>query len=114
VIGDAAHASSPSSGQGASMAIEDAVVLAKCLRDLPTVAEAFAAYEILRRERVEKVVAAGARSSSTKVAGPIGRVFRDLAMPFFLRKVAGDGTGSLAWLHQHRIDWDTRVMASAA
>jgi 2-polyprenyl-6-methoxyphenol hydroxylase-like FAD-dependent oxidoreductase len=114
VIGDAAHATSPSSGQGASMAIEDAVVLAKCLRDLPTVAEAFAAYEILRRERVEKVVAAGARSSSTKVAGPIGRVFRDLAMPFFLRKVAGDGTGSLAWLHQHRIDWDTRVMASAA
>jgi 2-polyprenyl-6-methoxyphenol hydroxylase-like FAD-dependent oxidoreductase len=35
VIGDAAHATSPSSGQGASMAIEDAVVLAKCVRDLP-------------------------------------------------------------------------------
>ena len=29
------HAASPSSGQGASMAIEDAVVLAKCLRDHP-------------------------------------------------------------------------------
>ena len=36
VIGDAAHAPSPTSGQGASLAIEDAVVLAKCLRDLPT------------------------------------------------------------------------------
>ena len=35
IIGDAAHAPSPSSGQGASMATEDAVVLAKCLRDLP-------------------------------------------------------------------------------
>jgi FAD-dependent urate hydroxylase len=35
VIGDAAHAPSPSSGQGASMAAEDAVVLAKALRDLP-------------------------------------------------------------------------------
>ena len=34
IVGDAAHATSPSSGQGASMAIEDAVVLAKCLRDL--------------------------------------------------------------------------------
>jgi 2-polyprenyl-6-methoxyphenol hydroxylase-like FAD-dependent oxidoreductase len=33
VIGDAAHAPSPSSGQGASMAIEDAVVLAKALRE---------------------------------------------------------------------------------
>jgi hypothetical protein len=32
-LGDAAHATSPSSGQGASLAIEDAVVLAKCLRD---------------------------------------------------------------------------------
>jgi FAD-dependent urate hydroxylase len=114
VIGDAAHATSPSAGQGASMAIEDAVVLAKCLRDLPTIERAFVAYETLRRERVEKVVAVGARSSSTKVAGPIGRVFRDLAMPFFLRKVAGDGTESLRWLHQHRIDWETPAMASAA
>jgi FAD-dependent urate hydroxylase len=113
VIGDAAHATSPSAGQGASMAIEDAVVLAKCLRDLPTIERAFVAYETLRRERVEMVVAAGARSSSTKVAGPIGRVFRDLAMPFFLRKVAGDGTESLRWLHQHRIDWETPAMASA-
>ena len=33
VIGDAAHAPSPSSGQGASMALEDAVVLAQALRD---------------------------------------------------------------------------------
>ena len=59
IIGDAAHATSPSSGQGASMAIEDAVVLAKTLRDLPTPARAFAAYEHLRRKRVEQVVAAG-------------------------------------------------------
>jgi len=36
IIGDAAHAPSPTSGQGASLACEDAVILAKCLRDLPT------------------------------------------------------------------------------
>lgn len=36
VIGDAAHAPSPTSGQGASLSIEDAVVLAKCLRDSST------------------------------------------------------------------------------
>ena len=34
IIGDAAHAPSPSSGQGASMALEDGVMLAKCLRDV--------------------------------------------------------------------------------
>jgi 2-polyprenyl-6-methoxyphenol hydroxylase-like FAD-dependent oxidoreductase len=33
LVGDAAHATSPSSGQGASMAIDDAVVLGKCLLD---------------------------------------------------------------------------------
>ncbi len=42
VIGDAAHAPSPSSGQGASLSIEDAVVLAKSLRDLSTPQAAFA------------------------------------------------------------------------
>jgi FAD-dependent urate hydroxylase len=56
LLGDAAHATSPSSGQGASLAIEGAVVLAKCLRDLPGTRQAFPAYERLRRGRVEKVV----------------------------------------------------------
>src|SRR5690606_8630800 len=35
ILGDAAHAPSPTSGQGASMAAEDGVILAKALRDLP-------------------------------------------------------------------------------
>lgn len=35
LVGDAAHVTSPSSGQGASLAIEDALMLARCLRDLP-------------------------------------------------------------------------------
>src|SRR5262249_19549883 len=39
LIGDAAHATSPNAGQGASLAMEDALVLAKCLRDLPDVEE---------------------------------------------------------------------------
>ena len=61
IIGDAAHATSPSSGQGASMAIEDAIVLAKCLRDCEGIRQAFATYERLRRKRVERVVAYSAR-----------------------------------------------------
>jgi FAD-dependent urate hydroxylase len=54
VIGDAAHAPTPTSGQGASLAIEDAVVVAKCLRDLPDAQQAFARFEALRRPRVER------------------------------------------------------------
>src|SRR5579859_7450364 len=53
LVGDAIHAVSPNAGQGASLAMEDAIVLAKCLRDIPDHALAFATYERLRRERVE-------------------------------------------------------------
>jgi FAD-dependent urate hydroxylase len=107
IIGDAAHATAPSSGQGASMAIEDAVVLARCLRDLPDIRRAFAAYEKLRRGRVERIVAHGARTSNSKAAGPIGRVLRDLMMPAILKRVANGG--SLAWMHDYHIDWNEKV-----
>ncbi|MER5221718.1 FAD-dependent oxidoreductase [Streptomyces flaveus] len=53
VIGDAAHAASPATGQGASMAMEDAVILAKALRDTPDTDTALSVYETLRRRRVE-------------------------------------------------------------
>ncbi|MDX3384664.1 FAD-dependent oxidoreductase [Streptomyces niveiscabiei] len=66
VLGDAAHAASPATGQGASMALEDAVVLAKCLRDLPDTDAALDRYEALRRPRVEhNIVASGAMSRGT-------------------------------------------------
>ncbi len=107
IIGDAAHATAPSSGQGASMAIEDAVVLSRCLRDLPDTRQAFAAYERLRRARVERIVAHGARTSNSKAAGPVVRVLRDLMMPLVLKRVARGG--SLAWMHDYHIDWDEKV-----
>ncbi|MGW0771466.1 FAD-dependent monooxygenase [Streptomyces sp. NPDC002676] len=89
VLGDAAHATTPTSGQGSSMALEDAVVLAKCLRDLPR-AQAFARYEQLRRERVEGIVALGARASAAKLND---------SLP----------DNSLDWVLDHRIDWAARV-----
>ena len=107
IIGDAAHATAPSSGQGASMAIEDAVVLARCLRDLPDFGQAFAAYERLRRARVKRIVAHGARTSNSKAAGPVARVIRDLMTPAILKRVANGG--SLAWMHDYHIDWDEKV-----
>jgi 2-polyprenyl-6-methoxyphenol hydroxylase-like FAD-dependent oxidoreductase len=58
IIGDAAHAPSPSSGQGASLAVEDGVVLAQCLRDEPGIPQAFTSFERIRRRRVERVEAA--------------------------------------------------------
>jgi 2-polyprenyl-6-methoxyphenol hydroxylase-like FAD-dependent oxidoreductase len=112
IVGDAAHATAPSSGQGASMAIEDAVVLARCLRDVDGIPAALAAFERRRRDRVERVVAAGARSSSQKAPGRFGRVARDLMMPLFLKRVAGKGNASLRWMYDHHIEWEERMPAA--
>lgn len=50
LIGDAAHALSPATGRGAGLAIEDAIILAKCVRDRPGApGAAFTRYEQLRR-----------------------------------------------------------------
>jgi FAD-dependent urate hydroxylase len=108
IIGDAAHAPSPSSGQGASMAIEDGIVLAKCLRDHGDSRTAFAAFERIRRPRVERIVAQGARSSSTKALGPLGRTVRDAVMPLLFRYVITDK--SLAWMYDHEMDWTSRIV----
>ncbi len=109
VLGDAAHAPSPSSGQGASMALEDALVLAQAIRDNAGISDAFAAFEGARRGRVEAIVAAGARSSSSKVPGRIGRVFQDAIMRLVFRYAVTPK--STAWIAGHRIDWDERVVA---
>ncbi|MEV0357589.1 NAD(P)/FAD-dependent oxidoreductase [Nocardia sp. NPDC050697] len=49
LIGDAAHAVSPAAGRGASSAIEDAVFLARAIRDSPTVEAGLQAYDRIRR-----------------------------------------------------------------
>lgn len=67
LVGDAAHAVGPHAGQGASMAIEDAVVLAACLDDnIGPLDEALRRYEALRRTRVMQVVRATAHNGSQK------------------------------------------------
>jgi FAD-dependent urate hydroxylase len=110
LIGDAAHPTSPSSGQGASLAIESAVQLARCLRDLP-VPQAFTAYESLRRTRVERVIAAAARTNSDKAAGPVARVLRDALMPIAMRLLANPE--KWRWQFDHPIDWPAPVHAHA-
>ena len=106
LIGDAAHATSPSSGQGASLAIESAVQVARCLRDLPH-EQAFVAYEGSRRARVEKIIATAARTNTNKAAAPMARVVRDLVMPVAMKRLAKPE--KMAWQFDYRIDWETPV-----
>lgn len=85
LLGDAAHATSPSAGQGAALAIEDSVILAHLIGIHADVHDAFEPFEQARRQRVETLVATGRRNSSHKVPGPIGGALRDLFLPVFLR-----------------------------
>ena len=64
LLGDAAHAASPATGQGAAMALEDAVLLGKALRDRD-----LDVYERLRRPRMERNAARSARMSMAIDAG---------------------------------------------
>jgi 2-polyprenyl-6-methoxyphenol hydroxylase-like FAD-dependent oxidoreductase len=104
IVGDAAHAPSPTSGQGASMAAEDAVVLAKCLRDVPEPRAAFARFEAERRPRVEQIIQWAARINSSKAAGPVGRVVRDAMLPAILRATAN--SRSQRAIYDHHLEWD--------
>lgn len=51
LVGDAAHAVSPTLSEGGSLAMEDALVLALALRDAPTIADALAQFRAARHER---------------------------------------------------------------
>ena len=105
LVGDSAHAPSSSSGQGASLAIEGAVQLARCLRDLPY-DQAFAAYEAERRPRVERIIRETTHKNSAKTAGPVGRFINAWALRIFTKLAKPE---RLAWMFDYHIDWDAPV-----
>lgn len=85
LMGDAAHAVGPHAGQGASMAIEDALVLAAVLEQDRDHRAAFQCYEDLRRPRVSEVVRLTAQNSSQKRASGWWRtLIRDLLLRVFV------------------------------
>jgi salicylate hydroxylase len=63
ILGDAAHPTLPFLAQGASMALEDAWVLADALSSEPTVDAALARYQARREGRVARVVDAASRNA---------------------------------------------------
>ncbi|MBX9246429.1 FAD-dependent monooxygenase [Actinotalea ferrariae] len=104
--GDAVHATSPSTGQGASLALEDAITLVSRLRGDADHEQAFADYQRVRRPRVERVVRYGRAVDSRKRVpnGRLGAAVRDAMMPMFLRHAAADTRN--AWLYDHAAAWD--------
>jgi 2-polyprenyl-6-methoxyphenol hydroxylase-like FAD-dependent oxidoreductase len=95
LVGDSVHAPSSSSGQGASLALESALELARCLRDIPDHGLALATYESLRRPRVEAISAMAAVANRNKAGKPAGTTVERF-----------DPT-------DYHIDFDTKVRASS-
>ncbi|MFJ3828609.1 FAD-dependent oxidoreductase [Streptomyces sp. NPDC090046] len=94
LIGDAAHP--VGAGQGASMAIEDAVALARCVSSVPGVAGALAEYTRVRRPRVARMTRAAATNRDSKTPGTMQRRVNDLLMPLAFRHVYARST---SWLY---------------
>jgi 2-polyprenyl-6-methoxyphenol hydroxylase-like FAD-dependent oxidoreductase len=105
LIGDAAHAVGPHLGQGTSLALEDAFVLAKCVRDIRDPAAAFPAFERLRRERVERVAGQSRRGGPQKPARRLTRALRTLMLPVFLKRAAR----ATEWMYTYPMSWDERI-----
>jgi FAD-dependent urate hydroxylase len=84
LIGDAAHATSPNMAQGAAMALEDALVLADCLREMRAMPDALAAFEARRRPRTDWVRAQTHRRDHTRYLPP---AVRDSVVRLFGRRI---------------------------
>ncbi|ULQ55193.1 FAD-dependent monooxygenase [Flavihumibacter rivuli] len=93
LMGDAAHATTPNMGQGACMAIEDAVVLGECLKQHNNVAHAFNQFEKQRKERTQWVVkqsrsiGAMAQVENKLLAGCRDMVFRMMPDGMYRRQL---------------------------
>jgi 2-polyprenyl-6-methoxyphenol hydroxylase-like FAD-dependent oxidoreductase len=103
LIGDAAHAISPHAGQGVSLALEDALCLAKCLRNA-SYPEAFATYQAARQPRAATLVAEARKRGEAKHAlTPGAASVRNFILGAFLRL---RGKRMFDEAYRYAIEWD--------
>jgi salicylate hydroxylase len=105
LLGDAAHAMLPFFAQGAAQAIEDAVVLASCLRsaDRGSVRHALQRYEEIRRPRASQVQQMS-RGREVQNHLPDGAEQQQRDAEF----AKGDPLRQSAWLYGHDLEADLR------
>lgn len=108
LLGDAAHAMLPFFAQGAAQAVEDAVVLADCLKDADagSAGDALLRYESIRRPRASKVqeMSRGREVQNHLPDGP-EQEQRDAGF------ASGDPLRQSAWLYGHDLKADLQAPA---
>jgi len=90
LLGDAAHAMSPAGGQGAALALEDAMLAGKFLAGRSRPEEAFAKVESVLRLRAERMVKQATENDQRQIKelGPFGQWLRDRMFPLFAPVIA--------------------------
>lgn len=113
VIGDAAHATSPQLGQGANLALVDALVLMRCLALLEDIPIALAAYTAARRKHLNYYQFASSALTPMFQSDARSLAFlRDRFLPYACRMPGIRGqmlatlTGSKAGLLRGRLELD--------
>jgi salicylate hydroxylase len=96
LIGDAAHPAG--AGQGASMALEDAVVLARELAAAGTIPAGLAAFDRERQPRSGKLAKIEAANRDAKTAGPLAARMREVIMPHVFSRFYEKAT---SWLYEY-------------
>ncbi len=98
LIGDAAHATSPHAGQGASLALEDAMRLGRLMLDRQKLGLTFQNFEAERRPRAEKIVALARRNGNSKREfSPTGAWIRDRMLKLLLPVTAK----GMDWMYRY-------------
>ena len=106
ILGDAAHPTLPFMAQGASMALEDAWVLAAMLARHDEDAAAFAAYQALRAERCAAIVEAANRNARNYHLSGVQRAVGHLGMRLLSQMMPEKLVGRFDWIYGHDV---TRV-----
>ena len=106
LVGDSAHATTPHAGQGASMAMESAITLAKCIRDIPDIQEAFTKYQQLRKDRVEKMIAIARRSGSMfTTSNPASKWIRNTILSTIMKQ----WSTKMDDVYGYKINWYEKI-----
>jgi salicylate hydroxylase len=96
LIGDAAHP--VGAGQGASMAMEDAIVLARELAAASSIAAGLAAFDRERQPRSGKLAKTETANRDAKTAGRAATRMRELIMPHVFDRFYEKAT---SWLYEY-------------